>query len=309
MTSRPEVLVTWAAVLSASPAAPPPAAPNRLPARARGLFRRAAIVAVAWAVSAIAVTAPSGCTALGPMPATTGVSAVPAARPGGEIGVGIVPGYYLSSGTQTSPGGAGLLHASLLLEPDRLIRLPGVVVGARHVGDDGNGGFFEPLAGYRCHLDDDQRIAAMAIGYFTHASGAHDGASYSATRGGAELGFDLRATPRNRAIELHANVAAALTALSASGRYCQDPVSQTATTCGVPPMNLTSVSGGGMYPSASVGLSLDFARHLGVFFHGGRLALVFSTGTMPTVIAGRQGDAHWYGSGGASLTLGFGSSR
>jgi hypothetical protein len=240
------------------------------------------------------------------MPATTGMAMVPAGRPAAEVGFGVAPGYYLSSGVRQTPQGSGLTQAWLLLEPDRLIRIPGLVIGARHVGDSQNGGYFEPLAGYRCHLDDDERIAAAGIGYLTHATGTRDGASYSATRGGAEVGFDLRATPRSRWVEVHANLSAALTGLSASGHYCLDDMGQYGVACSDPPVRLTAVSASGLYPSGSAGVSFDFARHLGFFFHGGRLAFAVSGGTMPTALRGQQQSAHWYGSAGATLMLGFG---
>ena len=38
----------------------------------------------------------SGCTTLGPMPATTGVAAIPSGRPGVEAQIGVVPSYHLS---------------------------------------------------------------------------------------------------------------------------------------------------------------------------------------------------------------------
>ena len=248
------------------------------------------------------------CTTLGPIPATTGMPAVPAERPAGEIGFGAVPGYYLSSSTQKSSGGAALTQASLLLEPDRLVRLPGVVVGARHVGDSKNGGYFEPLVGYRCHLDQNRRFAALGIGYLTHASGSRDGASFAATRGGAEVGFDARVTPETKWVEVHTNVSAALTGLSASGRYCRDADGQYGVMCPNPPV-LLPASVSGLYPSASAGVSFDFARHLPAFFHGGRLALGVSGGLMPTTVGGQQQNARWYGTAGGSLTLGFGASR
>lgn len=266
---------------------------------------RGALVLVALSLA----TGLAACTALGPMPATTGVSAVPAGRPSGEVGFGLAPGYYLSSGSQASPDGGGLTQGALLLEPDRLVRLPGLVVGARHIGDSKNGGYFEPLAGYRCHLDGAERVSAMAIGYFTKASGNRDNASYSATRGGAEVGFDARVTPRSNWFEVHGSVSAALTGLSASGHYCLDQVGQFGTTCANPPDRLTSVSGGGLYPSATAGVSLDFARYLAAIFHGGRLGLLVTTGTMPTIVGGQQGTAHWFGAAGASLTMGFGARR
>jgi hypothetical protein len=262
----------------------------------------------AWTWAA-AVALIGGCTTLGPMPATTGISSVPVGRPGGEVGFGVVPGYYLSAGTVQSPEGAGLKQASLLLEPDRLIHVPGVVVGARYVGSAQEGGYLEPLLGYRVHLDDDQRFAAMGIAYMTHASGSREGADYKATRGGAEIGFDVRATPKTSGFELHASGALALTGLSASGHYCLDVMNQYGETCADPPVRRTVASVSGLYPSASAGLSLEFARRLAIVFHGGRLHLGVSGGTMPTAIGGKQESPHWYGAAGASLTLGFGATR
>lgn len=246
------------------------------------------------------------CTTLGPMPATTGVSAVPTGRPGGEIGVGLVPGYYLSAGTQQSPSGAGLAQASLVLEPDRLLPLPGILVGARRVGHSDVGGYYEPLVGYRCHLDQDKRVAAMGVAYLTHASGSQNGTSYSATRGGAEVGFDIRMTPPSKLLEVHINAFAALTGLSARGRYCLD-AAQRGTSCADPPVNPVDIQASGVYPSGNIGASFDFARHLDTIFHGGRLAVGVSGGTMPTAIGGQQGDAHWYVSYGGTLTFGFGA--
>lgn len=263
------------------------------------------------AVVVLLIGGAAACTTLGPMPATTGVVATPAGRPSGEVGFGVVPGYYLSSGTQSSPAGSGLTQASLLIEPDRVLKLPGLVLGARHVGSGKNGGYFEPLAGYRCHLDDGERISAVAVGYFTRASGGDNGASYEATRGGAEVGFDVLVTPRSRWFEVHGTAAAALTGLSVQGRYCLDPTAQFGDSCTDPaiPARMTNVSASGLYPSGTAGVSVDFGRHLSSVFHGGRFSLLVSTGTMPTAIAGQQRSAHWYGAAGATLSLGFGSVR
>lgn len=249
-----------------------------------------------------------GCTALGPMPATTGVAFAPAGRPSGEIGYGVVPGYYLSSGVLGSPKGTGLKQGSLVFEPDRLLRVPGLLVGARAVGEVASGGYLEPFVGYRTMLDDDGRFAAAGIGFVTHAKGNRDGASYSATRGGAEVGFDVRATPKSKWFELHASISTALTALSASGSYCIDNVSH-GTMCPSPPADINSASVSGVYPSASVGVSFEFARHLSTFLHGARLSASGSAGTMPTLVAGDQPNATLYGSLGVSLTLGFGAKR
>ncbi|WP_437555692.1 hypothetical protein WME97_33485 [Sorangium sp. So ce367] len=63
----------------------------------------------------------------------------------------------------------------------------------------------------------------------------------------------------------------------------------------------------GVYPSAHGGVSVDFARHLAGAFQGGRLAIDLASGSMPTVVAGEQGDAHWYAAVGVSFMLGFGA--
>src|SRR5262245_56063744 len=55
------------------------------------------LLAAACSMVTIALT---GCTALGPMPATTAVAPLPAGRPSFEVQVGALPGYYLSSSVQ-----------------------------------------------------------------------------------------------------------------------------------------------------------------------------------------------------------------
>src|SRR5215475_5902838 len=90
----------------------------------------------------------SACTTLGPMPATTGISAVPAGRPGAEAQLGVMPGHYLSSSVTTTPRGGATGQATLLIEPDRWVDVPGLVVGGRVFGQ-GNDSPAEPLVGYR----------------------------------------------------------------------------------------------------------------------------------------------------------------
>src|SRR5262245_20025527 len=133
----------------------------------------------------------TGCTALGPMPATTAVAPLPAGRPSLELQVGALPGYYLSSAVQQESKGAAISQAAILVEPDSVIHVPGLIVGGRYVGDSNKGGYPEPMVGYRTFLDGEKRIAATAVGYATHGSGSARGASYAVTRGGAEAGVDL----------------------------------------------------------------------------------------------------------------------
>src|SRR5579859_2332763 len=159
--------------------------------------------------------AATGCTALGPMPATTGVASAPVQRPGLELQVGALPGYYLSSGVQATPKGAAISQAAVLVEPDSILHVPGLVVGGRYVGDSTKGGYPEPMAGYRAFLDDGKQVGVSAIGFGTRGTGSSKGASYAATRGGAEAGIDFRATPESKWFELHLLGNASITGISA----------------------------------------------------------------------------------------------
>ncbi len=95
----------------------------------------------------------TGCTTLGPMPATTAVSAVPAGRPDAEFQLAAVPGYYLSSSVRQAPTGAGISHLSMLVEPDKLIGVPGLIIGGRA----------EAMAGYRGVLDHGRRLDSERV--------------------------------------------------------------------------------------------------------------------------------------------------
>ena len=74
-----------------------------------------------------------------------------------------------------------------------------------------------------------------AVAYGTHASGDSRRANYSATRGGAELMFDFRATPRSNWVEVHLFGGGSLTGLSAKGDYCVDQNGQFGIDCPDPP--------------------------------------------------------------------------
>ncbi|HEU4533552.1 MAG TPA: hypothetical protein VFS00_05515, partial [Polyangiaceae bacterium] len=203
----------------------PLAAPlGRLVALAAPLGRLAPLTAL--------VALASGCTTLGPMPATTGVSPSPAGRPGAELQAGFVPSYYLSSSVQRDGGGAAAKQLSVLLEPDKLLHAPGLFVGGRVIGGDNNP-YVEPMLGYRRALDDDGVIAASATAYGTHAKGSDGGASYEATRGGVELGVDVRLTPRSEWFELHGLAGGSFTGLSAKGNHCLDTDGRYAVDCDV----------------------------------------------------------------------------
>jgi hypothetical protein len=251
-----------------------------------------------------------GCTTLGPTPAMTGIAAPPLERPGAELQVAAVPGYFLSSAVSEEPKAAVLPQVSVAFEPDELIHLPGLLAGARYAGEADAGGALEPLLGYRTFLDDDKRFSLAAVGFAAYASAADGGASFTAFRGGLEAGLDARITPASHYAELHTNVGLTFTGLDAHGDYCLGAGGVYGVDC---PANegqrrLVSTSASGVFPSAHAGASLDFARHLRSPFHGVRLALDFAGGTMPTVRSGEQHSAHIYGSGGLSLTVGLGKS-
>src|SRR5262245_28306733 len=93
----------------------------------------------------------ASCTTLGPMPATTGYSAVPINRPGLEGQLGFVPGFYLSQSAVNAGKGTPMAQLALLLELDRLIHLPGLVFGGRIFGNNGDTPA-EPYLGYRHQL-------------------------------------------------------------------------------------------------------------------------------------------------------------
>lgn len=254
--------------------------------------------------SLLVVALASACTTLGPTPATTGISALPAGRPSGELQIGAMPGFHLSAGATPDHKGAALPQLAALFEPDRWI-VPGLVLALRAVGNADAGVFVEPMVGYRRALND--RLALGAVIYGTHAEGSHQGASYSVERFGAELAGDVRATPINRWIELHITGAASLTGLFGDGVYCLDSQDRYGVDCSDAASMRTSLSASGFYPAGSAGLFLDFGRHLANPFGGVRIGIVGAVGTMPTYLGGVQASAESYASAGVSLSVGIGA--
>jgi hypothetical protein len=250
-----------------------------------------------------------GCTALGPMAATTGVAAVPAGRPSIEGTIGVMPGHYLSAGVHETPKGAGIGQGAIMIEPDSIVRVPGLLVGGRYVGSSTSGGYPEPMVGYRSYLGSGNWLAVSAIGYATHGSGTNNDASYSATRGGAEAGIDLRVTPEFAWFELHLAASASLTGVSARGSYCLDTNRRYGVDCPDSPDARADASAGGIYPSGVGSIAIDVGRRLNGEFHGGRIALLGGGGTMPRVVGGQQEGAKPYAAAGLSLTVAFGEGR
>lgn len=260
-------------------------------------------------IAALATFAMTGCTALGPMPATTAVSPVAAGRPSFEAQVGALPGYYLSSAVERDAKGAAISQAAILVEPDSIVHVPGLVVGGRYVGDSSKGGYPEPMLGYRTFVDGDKRFAVAAVGYATHASGSAKGASYEATRGGAEAAVDFRVTPESKWFEVHLLAGASMTGVKADGTYCVDTEGAYGVDCPDKMPIYQHATAGGFYPAATGGVSFDVGRHFDGEFHGGRVEFLVGGGTMPKFLSGAQESARTFGSAGLAVSVGFGEGR
>jgi hypothetical protein len=258
------------------------------------------LVVVLAGVSAI------GCTTLGPMPTTTGLSAVPAGRPGAEAQFGMVPGYLLSEGAQETTDGAGDPAVQLLgaIEPGSALGTGGLVVGARRWGRATDGAF-EPFVGYRHRLDD--AISIALIGYGTKMSGEDQGASYRAGRVGGELALDARMLAMGRWTALHGQASVSTTYVDASGTYCVDP-DGLGTDCGARGDDrVVDGTVRGAFSAATASLSLDIGRRPTGTFHGLRIALLGAAGLRPQLRNGMQLDSEAYASLGLTMTLGFGA--
>jgi hypothetical protein len=264
---------------------------------------------VRFGLIALTVLGGVACTTLGPMPATTAVTAMAPGRPDLEIQLGAVPGYYLSSAVQKTPKGAAIQQLSAVFDPDDWIAVPGIIAGARVVGSEDSGTYGEPMLGYRRALGDERRVGLLGIAYGTYAKDSRKGASYSAVRLGAEVGTDVRLTPTSKWLELHALADLSMTRIDARGRYCLDADGIYGVDCSDPPQNLTSATAEGVYSGLTVGMGLDTARGVPSVFHGVRLALYGGAGTLPRVVRGEQTTPKLYTSAGISLGVALGSSK
>lgn len=245
----------------------------------------------------------TGCTTLGPMPATTGVSAVPISRPGGELQIGPVPGFFLSSAAQAKADGAPIMQASAVVEPDRWIKVPGLVLGARLFGQSGDTPG-EPYVGYRRTVSDGLAVGAGVYG--TSKRSAKNLASYHATRIGGEAALDAQLW-ESQWLGLHVQGAVAATRIHASGEYCVDAMGA-AKDCNVDDPTVNTMIDGkqsGVYPAATGTIAIAFAKGRDGVFDGARLALMFATGTMPVMNNGEKTGSDVYASGGLTLTLGI----
>lgn len=247
----------------------------------------------------------SACTSLGPMPATTAISAVPADRPGLEAQVAVVPAFRLSDAA-SKPGGDDVQQLSVLVEPDRWLGTKGVIVGARSVGDSADN-YLEPYAGYRRKTGESSALAVVAYG--SHAGADSNGASYSANRGGVEAIAD-GTMYASHWLGVHAQAALSATALSAKGHYCVG-ADGIGVDCDKDVSKDVFVDGSirGIYPAATGSLALDVARRPEGAIHAIRVAIYFTVGATPRLVDGHQEQGSAYASAGVSLSFAFGTDK
>jgi hypothetical protein len=255
------------------------------------------------ALSCLVFTA---CTTLGSMPTTTGVSAVPHGRPGGEAQLGVVPAFRLSnaaSGKNRNGQSTGQLSA--LIDPDRWA-VPGLVLGARLFGESGDAGL-EPYVGFRRTFA--EGVSFAAVGYGTKMGATEKDATYEAVRVGGEVMADVNLASFGSWGQLHAGGGINATYIDASGTYCVD-ADGNAIDCdedGTSPTVDGELSG--VYTAGNLMLALDIARRPTGTLHLVRLGAMFSFGHMPRLVDGRQQYGDIFLSGGVALTLGFGADR
>jgi len=252
-------------------------------------------------VRALALVALAGCATLGPVPATSGLSPVPAPREGGEIQLAAVPGYFLSQTVVEDPHAETLANLTVALDPAELLGVPGLVVAARLIGPDEDPQL-EPIAGYRRSFGAGLGISLAGFVFGAHSRGEVDGASVTSTRIGGELAADFRLGPASRLAEPHLLLGASLGYVDAQGTYCVDVNGRYGVDCHGDFDDQISGSLAGAYPAATAGVAAHLARHRPGVFHGARVFLVATVGAMPTVVSGVQDSATGY------LSLGFGLS-
>lgn len=244
-------------------------------------------------------------TTLGPMPATTGVAAMPASVASAEVQGGVVPGYNLSQSAAEKQNGAPIGQLALAIDPGRVV--PGAVVGARIFGPKGDT-LFEPMVGYRRAIGG--RMALGVFGFATQGSATVQDASYSATRAGGELALDVRLLDQNHWAEPHVLLSTSVTGISADGEYCQDDTHMHGVDCpDTGPTNQVAANVSGAYPAATLGIGIDLLRHRDSYFRGARLEGLAGAGLMPRVIAGQQESAAAYFTIGLAFSVSAGFSR
>ena len=254
-------------------------------------------------VSLASLIAVVSCTTLGPVPTSTGVSPLPQQRPGVDVQAAVVPGFHLSTTTiaDEDKQGSGFPQAAAVFEPDRLLGVPGVIVGGRAIFNNPNQ--VEPFVGWRGYLDGARRYALAAVAYGTRSRGTERSATVDATRVGAEVIGEVELDGM-----FHALVGVSTTVLWAKGSYCRDDDGLGADCPETAPMpedaRLTDV-----LPAGRAGLALDFARNHDSAFHGGRVEISLSGGAMPRLVDGTQVGHEPYVALGLGLTMRLGARK
>src|SRR6185503_15192337 len=117
-----------------------------------------------------------------------------------------------SSAHSTSQG-SPIMQLSALVEPDRWVKLPGLVLGARLFGQNGDTPG-EPYVGYRRAVRKDMAIGGGIFG--TSKSSTAKLASYKATRVGGEAALDAQLF-ESEWFGFHLQGAVSATRINASG--------------------------------------------------------------------------------------------
>jgi len=244
------------------------------------------------------------CTTLGPNPATTGFSAIPAGRPSVDAHFGTVPAFYASQSAQNEAKGAPVAQAGFLVEPDRWLKLPGLVIGGRLYGQSGDT-LGEPYVGYRAQVDEHISVAGGVYGSAKRST--RQLASYHGTRVGAEAGVDAQLAALASWLTFHTQASLAATRVMTSGTYCVDPMGIAKDCDQDMPATNNMITGkqSGVYPSGTATLSLAAAKSSGLF-RTAQLSVLGSVGTMPLVKDGAKQGSGTYTGIGLMLTIGVG---
>ena len=112
--------------------------------------------------------------------------------------------------------------------------MPGLILGGRAVGPE-HDVQAEPMIGYRRTFGAERNVSGLAIVHAARGKATDGGASYTATRVGAEVAADLRVLGEGRWLEPHLFAAVSITGLSADGAYCVDPTGRYGIDCPEPP--------------------------------------------------------------------------
>ncbi|MEO6776310.1 MAG: hypothetical protein ABI467_25415 [Kofleriaceae bacterium] len=246
----------------------------------------------------------SACTTLGPMPATTGVSAVPMQRAGFEVQGGTVPGFYLSKSAQDEAGGAPIAQLAAVFEPDHLIKLPGLIVGGRVFGQSGDAPI-EPYVGYRKKIGD---LSFAGVLFGTGKRSSDRLASYHATRLGLELAANAPVWSPARWLDIDVQGALEATRIAASGSYCVNAMGDAQDCDTDNPQTNTMITGhtDGYFPAGTLTLGFEIGRAAEGVFHGVRLAILGSAGAMPLLRDGLERSTDFYVTAGFTLAVAFG---